>query len=297
MNQRQKVLVGAAIFLPVVLGAALLLSGAADSRGASVLSAGGKKIGLVRIVDVIYSSEKYIHQLQEFRKDNSVAGVLLKIDSPGGAVAPSQEIFAEIMRFRTVGKPVVVSMENVAASGGYYIACAASRIYADPGTITGSFGVFMRFPHFYKLTEKLGVDMTTIKAGKFKDIGNPHREMTAEEHELLQGLIDDTHNQFIGDIARGRAMRVDSVRALADGRVFTGRRARELGLVDSLGGYDDALAYLKETLKLPESARVEENTSRKGLIRSLLIEESLGRLPILRDLLLPSGSYFLFQAY
>ncbi|MBD3321704.1 MAG: signal peptide peptidase SppA [Chitinivibrionales bacterium] len=293
MKSRQKLLIALLILLPVLIGIVVITSG--DGAGSAL--ALQKKIGLVRITDVIYSSDKYTKQLRKFRNDNSVAGVILRINSPGGTVAPSQEIYYEILRFRDSNKPVVVSMENVAASGGYYIACAAHRLFANPGTLTGSFGVYMRFPHFYRLSEKIGIDMTTIKAGEFKDLGNPHRKITEEEKKLLQNLLSDTHDQFIEDIAYGRSLDIDSVRALADGRIFTGRQALHLGLVDTLGGYQDAATYIKSYCGLPEKTKIIENRAADGLWKNLLTDAMNELFPFLQFLGQPAGSYFLFDGF
>jgi protease IV len=197
MTPRQKTILILLLCAPVMIGLALIaLENSHSVRNPVFAEMQSKKIGLVRIVDIIYSSENYVWQLEELRKDKSIGGVLLRIESPGGAVAPSQEIYKEILRYRQDDKPLVVSMGNVAASGGYYIACPAMKIFANPGTLTGSIGVIFRFPQYYKLLDKVGIKMETIKAGRNKDIGSPHREMTKEERTLLQGLIDDTHEQF-----------------------------------------------------------------------------------------------------
>lgn len=178
--------------------------------------------------------------LKKFRRDSSVRAILVRIDSPGGSVGPSQEIYREIMRTKQ-SKPVVASLGSVAASGGYYIASAATRIVSNPGTITGSIGVIIYLPNLRELFGKIGYEMVTIKSGKFKDVGNPGREMTPEEREILQGSIDEAHGQFISDVASGRNLQEDKVRELADGRIIVGRLAQQLGLVDELGNFEDAV--------------------------------------------------------
>ncbi|MBD3345066.1 MAG: signal peptide peptidase SppA [Chitinivibrionales bacterium] len=293
MKKRQKIIIALIILLPVVLG--IMIISSRGKTGASLSLQ--KKIGLVRITDVIYSSDLYTRQLREFRNDNSIAGVIIRVNSPGGTVAPSQEIYSEIMRFRDFHKPVVVSMENIAASGGYYVACAAKTIFANPGTLTGSFGVYMRFPHFYELSEKIGIDMTTIKAGKFKDLGNPYRKITPKEKDLLQNLLDDTHNQFIEDIAQARSLNHDSVRALADGRIFTGRQALRLGLVDTLGSHTDAAEYIKSVCGLPDNTKIIEKRPSEGIWKDLLMNKMTAWFPLLRRFQMPSGTYFLFSGY
>jgi protease-4 len=167
---------------------------------------------------------------------------VLRIDSPGGTVVAAQEIFAAVNRLREEkAKVVVVSMADIAASGGYYIACAADRILANPGTITGSIGVIMEFPNMQELFGKIGLKSTTIKSGEFKDTGNALREMTDRERAVLQALIDDVFGQFVQAVQEGRDMSPEKVRELADGRIFTGNQALELGLVDEIGDMAGAI--------------------------------------------------------
>ncbi len=200
----------------------------------------GEKVAVLEIKGVIADSQPTIEQLATFRKDSSVKAVVVRIESPGGGVSPSQELYQEVGRTGRE-KPVVVSMGSIAASGGYYIASAAQKIYANPGTITGSIGVILQFTNFEELLNKIGFRMEIVKSGKFKDVGNPSREMTAEERAYLQTMIDNVHQQFVRDVARGRRMQEEEVREVADGRIFTGEQAKELGLVDELGNLTDAI--------------------------------------------------------
>lgn len=200
----------------------------------------GEKVAVLEIKGVIADSQPTIEQLATFRKDSSVRAVVVRIESPGGGVSPSQELYQEVGR-TGLEKPVVVSMGSIAASGGYYIASAAQKIYANPGTITGSIGVILQFTNFEELLNKIGFRMEIVKSGKFKDVGNPSREMTAEERAYLQTMIDNVHQQFVRDVARGRRMQEEEVREVADGRIFTGEQAKELGLVDELGNLRDAI--------------------------------------------------------
>lgn len=294
MRQRQKIALAVLILAPVLIGLVLVIAGGGGESGRA-LHLAAPKIGRVTVVDVIYNSEPYVTALRELRRDKSVAGVILRIDSPGGAVAPSQEIYREVLRYREDHKPLIVSMGNVAASGGYYIASPAQRIFANPGTITGSIGVIFQFPKVYKLLDKVGVDFETLTAGRYKDVGSPHREMSPRERELLQALLDDTHEQFIQDIAQTRELGLDSIRALADGRIFTGRQAMERGLVDSLGGYVDALAYLKAHAGLPERTRVVEKPARKGLLQEFFSGALATGRSLLSATRRPAGCYFLSE--
>ena len=225
------------LILVVLLGSVAWLS---HLRGRGTGSMFGEKVGVVEIKGVIVDPQPSIEQLAEFRNDGSVKAVVVRIESPGGGVSPSQELYEEVRR--TVRKkPVVVSMGAVAASGGYYIASAAQKIYANPGSITGSIGVILQFTNFEELLKKIGFRMEVVKSGVYKDVGNPAREMTAEERAYLQAMIDNVHQQFIRDVARGRRMQVEQVQEVADGRIFTGEQAKELGLVDELGNLKDAI--------------------------------------------------------
>lgn len=297
MTKRQLIIIICIVLIPVIAGLLLLNIPAIGSGRHFQFAAKGKKIGLVRVFDIIYSSESYVKQLQELRKDNSIAGVILRINSPGGAVAPSQEIYEEVMRYKEGHKPLVVSMGNVAASGGYYIASPATKIFANPGTITGSIGVIFQFPHYYKLLDKIGIKMTTIKAGDYKDIGNPNRDMSEKEKVFLQKLLDDTHEQFIEDVSLARDMDKEELRKIADGRIFTGQQAVEVGLIDSLGGYSAALSYLKKSLKLPEKTKTIEKKKYPGLFREILTKGLIKHIPFINNSTMPAGIYFLLENF
>jgi protease-4 len=198
------------------------------------------KVGVVPIDGVISGSKETVEQLESFGKDPSVKAVVLRIDSPGGGVASSQEIYGAILELKKK-KKVVASLGSIAASGGYLIACAADRIVSNPGTITGSISAIMHFANAEELMKKIGVRATVIKSGKFKDIGTPARGMTDEEREVLQDLVDDIYDQFLDSVAVSRKLSKDTVRTFADGRVFSGRRAMKLGLVDELGDLTTAV--------------------------------------------------------
>jgi len=198
------------------------------------------RIGVITVKGPISESKQIISQIVEFRKNDRVKAIVLKIDSPGGSVGPTQEIYREIRKTIDV-KPVVASIEATAASGGYYVASAAGRIFANPGSITGSIGVVMEFIRIDDLLSKVGINFEVIKSGDFKDIGSPHRELTERERELLLELMLDIKNQFIAEVALGRNLPEDQVRELADGRIFSGAKAKELGLVDDLGNFRDAV--------------------------------------------------------
>jgi protease-4 len=200
----------------------------------------GDKVALIRVEGTILDSKDTIDQIKDFTKDPSTKAIVLRIDSPGGAVAPSQEIYEEV-RKAIAKKKIVVSMGSVAASGGYYIASPASRIFANPGTLTGSIGVIMEIPNFEGLMNKLGIKTEVVKAGRHKDIASIFRGMKKEDREILQGVLDNVHEQFITAVANGRKMLPEDVRKIADGRVFTGEQALKAGLVDELGNLEDAV--------------------------------------------------------
>lgn len=197
-------------------------------------------IGVIELKGVITTSEDTLAQLDKFKRSPVVKAIVVRIDSPGGAVGASQEIFREIRRTNQV-KPVVASMGSVAASGGFYAALGAGTIMASPGTLTGSMGVILKFPNLEALYKKIGYKEQVIKSGKLKDIGSSGRSLSDEERELLQDLLDEVHNQFIADIVLSRNLSEDKVRQLADGRIFSGQGARDLGLIDELGNFNDAV--------------------------------------------------------
>jgi protease IV len=197
-------------------------------------------IAVVKVEGIIQDSTDVVRTLDRLAKNDGVRAVVLRVDSPGGGVAPSQEIYDAVMRLREK-KPVVASLGGEAASGGYYIASACHTIVANPGTLTGSIGVILHTGSVSELLKKIGVQASVVKAGKYKDIGSPLREMTDEERRLLGEVLDNVHSQFIDAVAKGRNMTSDQVRPLADGRIFSGEQARDLRLVDQLGGLREAV--------------------------------------------------------
>ena len=205
----------------------------------------GQKIGVIPIEGPIMESQSIVSQMVRFKKNKAIKAIILRIDSPGGGVGPSQEIYREVRRTIKT-KRVIVSMGSLAASGGYYVAAGADKIVASPGTITGSIGVIMQFVQLKELLKKIGISMEVLKSGQFKDIGSPHREMSDEEKELIQELIIDIQDQFVRAVAEGRNLPVETVRGIADGRVFSGAKAKELGLVDVLGNFQDAVNLAKK---------------------------------------------------
>jgi protease IV len=201
----------------------------------------GEKIAVVELQGEIFSSEETVKQFKKYREDKSIKAILFRVDSPGGGVVASQEIYEEVKKTRDHGKPIVVSMGALAASGGYYVSCAANRIVANPGTLTGSIGVISQFMRFDPLLTKIGIEGTTIKSGKYKDSGSPFRKMSGDDKSYFQSLMNEVHRQFISVVEEERGLDHDSVLRYADGRVFTGEEAVSMGLVDTLGTYEDAV--------------------------------------------------------
>lgn len=205
------------------------------------LSSRGDKIAIIELLGPIYDSRNTVRQFKQYGDHESVKAIVFRIDSPGGGVAASQEIYEAAKRVRDSGKPVVASMGTVAASGGYYVACGADSILANPGTTTGSIGVIAEFPNISGLLSKIGIRFETIKSGRYKDSGSPYRDWTSADRQYLQSWVDDAYSQFAGVVALERHIEVKDVKRLADGRVFTGRQAFESGLIDRLGDYEDAI--------------------------------------------------------
>jgi protease-4 len=244
-----------------ILFLASLLSG--SKRTSTTLQiVGADKIALVKIEGLLINAESVVEELTDYTEDSSIKAIVLRIDSPGGGVVVSQEIYNAVKNARKEGKTVIASMGTVAASGGYYIAAAADRIVANPGTLTGSIGVKMEFANIERLLEKIGVRGVVVKAGEYKDVGSPFREMSEQEKKLLQDVIDDVHSQFITAVAEGRHMQEADVRVIADGRIFTGRQALDLKLVDQLGDLADSIKIAGELVGIKGKPRVIEKTKK-----------------------------------
>jgi len=237
----------------------------------------GPLVGIVELSGMIVDARDTLEDLKKLREDESIEAIVLRIDSPGGAVAPSQEIFRAV-RLTAESKKVVASLGAVAASGGYYAAAATNGIVASAGTITGSIGVIMGFTNFRDLLDKIGLTPVVIKSGEMKDLGSPVREMSAAERDVLQHLSDRIHHQFIRDVALGRAMVEDRVAALADGRIYTGEEAMEIGLVDRLGNLEDAVAWAGEMAGIDGPVETVYAREKPFSFLDALIESRLGEI-------------------
>ena len=232
-----------------------------------VISGGRGEVGLLGATS---GSEAVIARLREAEKDPSVKALVLRVNSPGGSAAASQEIGEAVKRVKAAGKPVVVSMGDAAASGGYWISAGADKIVANPATMTGSIGVIMETMNLVGLYGKVGVKREAIKSGPFKDIGSPSREMTPEERAILQGMINDIYEQFVRVVAEGRKLPPDTVRQYADGRVFTGSQAAKIGLVDELGDLNQAVKLAGKLAGIKGEPRVREIERRRTAFDVLL---------------------------
>jgi protease-4 len=222
-----------------------------------------------------------IEEIGEYRDDDGVKAVLVCVDSPGGGVAASQALYEEIKKTRE-RKPVVVSMGSVAASGGYYVACAADSIVAHEGTVTGSIGVLAEYLRTEELFRKIGLEMTVIKAGRFKDVGSPYREMTDDEKAYMGSLLDKVYEQFVRAVSESRGLAIERVRELAEGRLYTGEEAVENGLVDRIGTYDDALSIAARMGGIPGEPRVVRRQPRRPLVERILGKYA-GAVPVGRQ--------------
>jgi protease IV len=268
-----------ATFLLVTLLVTVLLT------GEDGIADGGVKIGVIAIEGVLSGdlAERTVRQLTKYGDDPSIKAIVLRVDSPGGGVASSQEIYEEVKRVRAHGKLVVASLGSVAASGGYYIACVADRIFANAGSVTGSIGVIVQLANAEDLLRKVGLASTVITSGPFKDSGNPTRALRPEEREVFQALVDDVYQQFVEAVAQGRNLPVDDVRRAADGRIYTGRQAKTLRLVDELGSFQDAVTYAASTMGIVGKPKlVQEGKERLWWLKFVFesLTDSFTRWPL-----------------
>jgi len=235
----------------------------------------GNRVALVRVEGPIMDSTDVVDEIKEHVKDHSIKAIILRIDSPGGAVAPSQEIYEEVKK-ASEEKHVVVSMGSIAASGGYYIAAPADVIIANPGTLTGSIGVIMEIPNLEGLMSKIGISTEVIKSGKHKDMASAFRKMEKEDRDILQGVMDNVHEQFIRAVAEGRKLKIEEIRPIADGRIFSGEQAKGLKLVDEIGTLEFAISKAAELAGIsgePEVVSKKEKLSIMDALRSKFPKE------------------------
>ena len=226
-------------------------------------------IGVVEIKGVIRDSDKVIKTLKDYADNKDIKAIIVKINSPGGGVVPSQEIYREIIKIKKK-KTVYAYMQSLSASGGYYIACACNEIFANPGTITGSIGVILEFTNFEKLFDKIGIKATVIKSGKFKDTGNPFRPVTDEEKKWLNEVVQNIYNQFLEAVSVNRKIPVNELKKIADGRIFTGEQALKYKLLDNLGNFSDLTEKIKKDLKLKEDPEIIFPEKKRNFIEKII---------------------------
>lgn len=233
------------------------------------LGVGKPRVGVIEITGPIMSSKKAVKNIRRFARDDKIEAIVVRVDSPGGAVAPSQEIYDAVKKAKAA-KPLVVSMGSTAASGGYYIACGADTIYANPGTVTGSIGVITQLFDVHELLEGANINVHTIKSGPYKDSGSAFREFTERDERYFRAMVDDIYEQFVEDVAACRELEEGKVRELADGRVYTGRQAKEYKLVDELGSFQDAVDFVSEEANLDGEVQLVYPPSEENLLGQVL---------------------------
>ena len=273
---RQRVILGCALLLAgtvAVISVAFFIVNLALSGDRPSLSSLSGRVGLVEVVGGIEDSEAVVEQLERMERDSSVRAVVVRLDSPGGGVAASQEIYEAVRRVRDAGKPVVASLGGVAASGAYYVACAADSIVSNPGTLTGSIGVIMTFPNTEELFRKVGLRFDVVKTGKFKDIGSMSRPMTDDERRLLEQVLGNVYEQFVDAISEGRGLDRAEILPLADGRIFSGDQALEYGFVDRMGDLDDSIRLAARMAAIEGRPSVVRKERRRVSVWSFLDEK------------------------
>lgn len=280
----KKLVIGLLVLFLLVMGT---LSIMAARKSVSGIGTGGNgKVGVIEINGVLAeggsssvlaatgsNAEKIMETIREAGKRKDIKALVLRVNSPGGTSVAAQEVGIELDRFRKTGKPVVTSMGDVCASGGYWVACSTDRIVANPATLTGSIGVIMEYANLEGLYGKLGIRQEVIKSGTHKDIGSPNRELTPEERKLLQDIVNDSYDQFLDQVEKGRKGKISRAELvkIADGRIMDGRHAKELGLVDELGNYYEAIAIAQEMSGLSQKSEVEV-LNKPGIWDSLLAD-------------------------
>ncbi len=284
MARRRDVIIGVIIALGGMMalgmfGMMLFGMAAGTSGGFEFGGISGNSIGVVEVYGVIDDdmARQVIRQMERFTDNSSIQAIVIHVNSPGGGVAPSQEIYDAILRAKE-DKPVVVSMASVAASGGYYIACAGDRIMANPGTLTGSIGVIFQFHTFQDLMGKIGVGTETVKSGELKDVGSYARPMTDKEREMLNSVVQSTYEQFVEVVAEGRSKEKTEIYPLADGSVYTGLQAYNLGLVDTLGGLHEAVYLAAELAEMTGEPKVVRPLKREQVTIFDLLGQTLSKV-------------------
>lgn len=278
MSRQKEWLIGLGIAWGMIILIILLVSYVSQKKtyeGVN-LASGGDKVAVVELFGLIANSESVVRQLRTYGEHGSVKAIVLRIDSPGGDVAAAQEIYETVRRVRDGGKPVVASMGNVAASGGYYVACGSDTIVANPGTVTGSIGVIAEFPNMQELLKKVGIKFEVVKSGQYKDTGSPHRDLTPADRRYLQAFVNDAYEQFVDVVARERNLPRKKVIMLADGRIFTGRQALQHGLVDLLGDYEVAIKLAAQMGHIKGYPAIVKERRRRITLFDFVFQQAMG---------------------
>lgn len=290
MINRRDLILGLLVlgFFSILVISALLILASLAMNGVHVKE---KSIAVIEIKGPILSPRHTVDKLEQYISNENIPAIVLRLNTPGGGISATQEIFETVKKARASGKKVIASMGAIAASGGYYIAAACDTIMATPGTITGSIGVIATFPDFSELYQKIGVNFNVVKSGKFKDTGSSSRKMTDEEKAQIDSLIMDSYEQFILAVSEGRNLNLDFVRSVSDGRVFTGRQAVKQGLVDILGTYQDAIDLAGVLVGIGENPPVVKEP--KSVFREMIIDGITNFFSIIPGLNFPQILYIL----
>jgi len=280
VSKRSDLILGLSIVFITIFLIMLLITFISQKQrfeGVSITS-GGNNIAVIELNGIMYDSKRVVRQFKRFGENKSIKAIVFRINSPGGVIVVAQEIFEEVRRVRDSGKPIVASLASVAASGGYYVACAADTIIANPGTTTGSIGVIAEIVNVREALEKIGIKVEVIKSGRFKDTGSPYRDMTQAEKSYLQSWINDAYIQFVDVVARERNLSRKRVMQLADGRVFTGKQAKKYGLVDLLGDYDLAINVAAKMAGITGKPNIIKERQSRVTLFDLLFQKIEGML-------------------
>lgn len=269
-------------FSIIIFATAMVKSGDRGFDYEEVRSGKGK-IAIVELDFTIIDSKPIVRQFKKYREDKSIKAIVLHVNSPGGGVAASQEMYEEVRKTRDSGKPVIVSFGSIAASGGYYVACGGSLIVSNPGTLTGSIGVIISLMNFKELTDKLGIKDLTIKSGELKDAGNPMREATEKDKAYFQEIVDDSYDQFLNVVSKERKIDKEELRKIANGRVYTGRQAKDIKLVDSIGTLEDAIRIAGDMAKIEGEPAIMREKGRRNIFDYFIDNMSSNQFTLLKE--------------
>jgi len=269
-------------FSIIIFATAMVKSGDRGFDYEEVRSGKGK-IAIVELDFTIIDSKPIVRQFKKYREDKSIKAIVLHVNSPGGGVAASQEMYEEVRKTRDSGIPVIVSFGSIAASGGYYVACGGSLIVSNPGTLTGSIGVIISLMNFKELTDKLGIKDLTIKSGELKDAGNPMREATEKDKAYFQEIVDDSYDQFLDVVSKERKIDKEELRKIANGRVYTGRQAKDIKLVDSIGTLEDAIRIAGVMGKIDGEPAIVREKGRRNIFDYFIDNMSVNQFTLLRE--------------